>query len=226
MRSNVAGKLDERHRDKVVVIPNFVDTDEITPGDRHTAYRRELGIGDEPVVLYAGNVGFSQSLELVIAAARAIPEATFVVNGDGSARATVEAQAAGIANLRIVGYQPPERLAEVLASGDVHVVPLRRGLGRVSVPSKTYSILAAGRCLVAAIDAGTEVPRILDESGAGITVEPDEPAAFIDAVRALVADPQRRVAMGERGRRWVEAAASPAAVAERYERLVERLLAR
>ena len=54
------------------VIPNFVDTDAIRPQDRRTALRTELGIGDEPVVMYAGNVGFSQSLELVVDAARAI----------------------------------------------------------------------------------------------------------------------------------------------------------
>ena len=51
------------------VIPNFVDTDAIIPGDRLTPYRAELGLGDGPVVLYAGNVGFSQSLDLVLAAA-------------------------------------------------------------------------------------------------------------------------------------------------------------
>jgi colanic acid biosynthesis glycosyl transferase WcaI len=226
LRDNVAGKLGASRRDKVVVIPNFVDTEQLAPADRITEYRRQLGIGDEPVVLYAGNVGFSQSLELVVAAAQAIPEATFVINGDGAARATIEEQAAGLANMRVVGYQPPERLAEVLASGDVHVVPLRRGLGRVSVPSKTYSILAAGRCIVAAIDPGTEVPRILDASGAGIAVEPDDAAAFVAAVRTLVADPQRRRAMGEQGRRWVESAASPAAVAAQYEQLIERLAGR
>ena len=86
---------------------------------------------------------------------------TFLINGDGAARAELERAAAGLANVRFAGYVPDDRLAEVLATGDIHVVPLRRGLGAVSVPSKTYSILAAGRPVVAAIDPGTEVPRLL-----------------------------------------------------------------
>jgi colanic acid biosynthesis glycosyl transferase WcaI len=226
LADNVRAKMPPERASSVHVIPNFVDTDELRPADRATAYRRELDIGDEPVVLYAGNVGFSQSLSLMVAAARAIPDATFVVNGDGGARAHLEAEAAGLPNLRFVGYQPLERLNEVLASGDVHVVPLRAGLGRVSVPSKTYSILAAGRPVLAAIDPGTEVPRIVEASGGGVCVPPDDPDAFVAAVGDLLADPQRRQEMGERGRAWVERAASPAAVGAAYETLVGSLAPR
>ncbi len=69
LRDNVVAKIGPRRAATVHIIPNFVDTEQIVPGDRMTAYRRELDIGDEPVVLYAGNVGFSQSLDLVLAAA-------------------------------------------------------------------------------------------------------------------------------------------------------------
>ena len=149
-----------------------------------TAYRAELGIGPEPVLLYAGNVGFSQSLDLLLEAARRLPHVTVLINGGGAARIELEQRAAGLANVRFAGYVPEDRLVELLATGDVHAVPLRAGLARVSVPSKTYSILAAGRPVVAAIDAGTEVPRILDASGAGIVVPPDDPDRFVDAVGA------------------------------------------
>lgn len=220
LRDNVAAKMRADRRDRVHVIPNFVDTDVIRPGDRMTAYRSELGIGAGPVVMYAGNVGFSQSLHLVLHAARELPEVTFVVNGDGSARPSLEEQAAGLANVRFAGYQPKERLAEVLASADVHLVPLRAGLGRVSVPSKTYSILAAGRPVLAAIDAGTEVPRMLAASGGGRCVPPDDPVAFTAALREMLADPAALQAQGAAGRAWVEGIASPAAVALAYEQLI------
>ncbi len=222
LRDNVIAKL---HPDddpaKVVVIPNFVDTAAITPADRLTPYRRELGLGDGPVVLYAGNVGFSQSLDLVLAAARALPEVTFLINGDGAARRSLEAAAEGLGNVRFAGYIAPDRLSELLATGDVHVVPLKRGLGRVSVPSKTYSIMAAGRPVVAAIDPGTAVPVILAQSGGGVAVPPDDAAGFVDALRGVLAAPDEEVAMGHRGRDWVEREASPAAVGRSYDRLVD-----
>ena len=223
LRDNVIAKLPSRLAPRVRVIPNFVLTEDIRPLDRLTSYRTELGIGDEPVVLYAGNVGFSQSLELVVAAARAMPHVTFLINGEGSAKPGLIEDVVDLANVRIGTYQPMERLAEVLATGDVHVVPLRAGLGRVSVPSKTYSILAAGRPVVAAIDPGTEVPRILAESGAGLAVAPDDPAAFIAALGELLGDRAAAAEMGRRGRSWVETAASPAAVALAYEELFREL---
>jgi colanic acid biosynthesis glycosyl transferase WcaI len=226
LAGNVGAKLPPRQRDKVRTIPNFVDSEEIRPGDRMTAYRAELGIGDEPVVLYAGNIGFSQSLDLVIDAARELPDATFVINGEGSMRAELEARAAGIANVRFGRFVPADRLSELLATGDVHVVALRRGLAAASVPSKTYSILAAGRPVLAAIDPGTAIPRLLAESGAGVSVAPDDSAQFTDAVAGLLADPERRAAMGAAGRRWVDRAATPGSVAAAYESLIGELGAR
>jgi colanic acid biosynthesis glycosyl transferase WcaI len=223
MRANVGAKMAPRRAGDVVVIPNFVDTGAIHPLDRLTPLRRELGIRDEPVVMYAGNVGYSQSLEMVVDAARLMPEATFVINGGGSARPALEGQATGIANIRFGEYQPKERLAEVLATGDIHLVPLRAGLGSVSVPSKTYSVLAAGRPVLAAIDPGTEVPRILAASGGGVAVPPDDLDAFVAALRGLLADLPAAARMGAAGRVWVEATASPRAAALAYERLFRRL---
>lgn len=220
LRDNVTAKMKASRRDRVHVIPNFVDTQFIQPSDRMTPLRRELNIGNELVVLYAGNVGFSQSLEMVIDSAREFPQATFVINGDGAARTVLQARAAGLANVRFSGYQPKERVPEVLATGDVHLVPLKAGLGRVSVPSKTYSILAAGRPVLAAIDAGTEVPRMLAASGGGVAVAPDDPTAFSAGLRRLLADPIAARAMGAAGRAWVLNAASPQAVALAYEQLI------
>lgn len=188
-----------------------------------TPYRRELGIGDEPVVLYAGNIGFSQSLELLVDAARRRPDVSFVFNGDGAARPELERAAAGVPNVRFAGFQPADRLGEVLASGDVHVVPLRAGLGDVSVPSKTYSSLAAGRPVVASIDPDTEIPRLLAAADAGVNVAPDDPESFAAVLGDLVDDPGRAAALGANGRRWVVDHASPAAVGAAYDRLLRSL---
>ncbi len=216
LRTNVLAKIAPKHQHKVHVIPNFVDSDRITPRDRMTSYREELRIGLEPVVMYAGNVGYSQSLTMMLHAARELPEVTFVINGDGAARSELERDAVGLSNIRFSGYQPAERVPEVLATADIHVVPLRAGLGAVSVPSKTYSILAAGRPVVAAIDAGTEVTRILELSGAGVSVAPDEPVAFTEALRAMVNSGSAATEAGARGRLWVESHVSPARVAHSY----------
>ncbi|NCZ89822.1 MAG: glycosyltransferase WbuB, partial [Actinobacteria bacterium] len=219
LADNVRAKVSKSRRDRVRVIPNFVDTEAIVPRSRNTAYRTELGIGDQVVVMYAGNVGYSQSLDMVVEVARAMPSVVFVINGDGSARESLESSARGLANVKFADYQPIERLSEVLATGDIHLVPLRSGLARVSVPSKTYSIMASSRPVIAAIDPDTEIPRLLERSGAGVSVAPDDADALRAAITKLVDAPTVRESLGKNGREWVERHASPRAVAVAYEGL-------
>jgi colanic acid biosynthesis glycosyl transferase WcaI len=215
-----------RDPEKVRVIPNFVDTGWIRPTDADNSYRREYGLEGRRVVMYAGNVGLSQSLELVLDAAAALAhedDIVFVINGGGAARADLERRAAGMANVRFVDMQPKDRLPEVLAAGDVHVVPLKRGLARSSVPSKLYSILAAGRPVVASVDPGTEVARTIEAAGAGLAVPPEDPEAFTKALAWLLDDADRRDDQGRAGRQFVETWASPSAVAGAYEELFAEL---
>ncbi len=233
LKANVAAKIAGRRGaagspDKVRVIPNFIDTEWIRPQERENAYRREHGLEGKTVVMYAGNVGFSQSLDLLLAAATHLahdPEIVFVINGGGSARIGLEQAAAGLPNVRFVDMAPKARLPEVVAAADLHVVPLRAGLARSSVPSKLYTILAAGRPVVASVDLGTEVARTVETAGAGIAVPPDDAEAFTKAIERLARDPGEAQAMGVAGRRFVERWASPAAVAEAYEDLFAELVA-
>lgn len=216
LQKNVLAKITQRHHAKVHVIPNFVDADRIVPMDRMTSYRTELGIGNETVVMYAGNVGFSQSLTMMLDAAKVMTDVAFVINGDGAARDELVRAAGDLPNVYFSGYQPRARVPEVLASGDIHVVLLKAGLGVVSVPSKTYSILAAARPVVAAIDSDTEVTRILSASGAGAVVPPDNSELFVSAVQAMSNDLDASRRMGQSGRQWVQSHVSPAIVARSY----------
>jgi colanic acid biosynthesis glycosyl transferase WcaI len=223
LKENVSAKTDAS---KVHVIPNFVDVDVITPGDRENSYRREFGLEGKTVVMYAGNVGLSQSLDLVLEAAGALAyeeSLVFVINGEGAAKASLEERARGLSNVRFIGMQPAARLPEVIAAGDIHLVPLKRGLAKASVPSKTYSILAAGRPLIASVDEGSEIARIVERTGAGLAVPPEDAETFTKAIRNLLDAPERLQQMGEAGRAFVESWASPAAVAIAYEELFEEL---
>ena len=105
------------------------------PGDRENAYRREFGLERQD-----GRHVRRQRRAVPVARpgarrrGRALahePDVVFVINGGGSARPALERPAAGLANVRFVDMQPKERLPEVLAAADVHVVPLRSGPGPV-----------------------------------------------------------------------------------------------
>ena len=221
LADNVANKIGSVQT--VRVIPNFVNTEQIQPSSRDTPYRKALDADGRTVVMYAGNLGFSQPLELVVETARRWAserdDVVFVINGGGSARASLEAAAEGIESIRFVDYQPADRLNEVLASADIHLVLLRTGLARSSVPSKMYSILAAGRPVLASVDADTEVARVVTEHGCGVAVEPEDLDAFAAGLEALLDDHAARQEMGRNGRKFVEQWVSPAGVAGLYDAL-------
>jgi colanic acid biosynthesis glycosyl transferase WcaI len=224
LKANVAAKIGRP--DKIRVIPNFVDTDSVAPTDKENAYRKEFGLRGKTIVMYAGNVGLSQSLEIILDAAAALSyeeDLVFVINGSGAAREELERKASDLGNVRFIDRQPLERVAEVYSAADVHVVPLKKGLARSSVPSKTYSILASARPLIASVDERSEVARIVERAGAGVAVPPEDAEAFTKALRQLLDAPHELTQMGAAGRRFVETWASPAAVAAAYESLFEEL---
>ncbi len=211
---------------RVEVIRNF-PTVEVEPGERANSFRHELGIDEDTLVfLYAGNVGFSQPLGLIKAAAKKLAsrhDICFVINGDGSAMNQVRGWANALPNVIVSDYQPVERLSEVLAAADVHLVLLAAGLGHVSVPSKVYSAFCAGRPVLAASQADSEISRIVETTQAGLTVDPTDEAGFIDAICRLSDDHQLRNEM--------EAAAACSAqlhsadtAAEQYLRLFRELV--
>ena len=220
LKQRLSGRVEDES--KILVVPNFVDTERIYPAERDNSYRHELGVTDETVVLYAGNIGFSQPLDIVLKAAQHFAQRddiVFVINGNGSRRPHFEAASEEIPNVTFMDYQPHSRLNEVLATGDIHIIPLKPGLGSVSVPSKLYSIIAAGRPVLASVDPGTEIDLVVTQSGAGRSVRAGDTEAFISALEALVDDPNGRVAAGLNARRFAEEWLSSGAVAETYNEL-------
>ncbi|MYG94558.1 MAG: glycosyltransferase family 4 protein [Acidimicrobiia bacterium] len=235
MATNVRAKLSAGvARDKVVVIPNSVDSKRIIPQERNNWYRAELGFTETNtasiLVMYAGNLGHSQPLDLVVDAAQRFAvqgrrDICFVINGDGVGRQRIAAAAERCPNLHLVaGWQPRERLSEVLAAADVHLVLLHAGLGAASVPSKVYSVLAAGRPVLASVDRGSEVERLLRVSGAGVSVEPNNLDAFCEALVHMADDPDCLRKMGEQARAYLEAMAGPEQIADQYLGLFAQLL--
>tara|TARA_B100000586_G_scaffold3449_2_gene2337 strand:+ start:64 stop:1017 length:954 start_codon:yes stop_codon:yes gene_type:complete len=214
------------HPPVVETIPNFVDSENLRPLDRLTDYRHEHRLGDRIVVMYAGNLGHSQPLDLVLEAARRHrhrDDLVYVINGGGVRFQDLASAANGLPNLVVVGYQPADRLPEVLATGDIHLVLLKAGLASASVPSKAYSVLAAGRPVVASVDPGSEVARMVTDAGAGFAVPPDDPEALVAAVEYLAGEPELRNRLGAGGRVWAEKCRSSRTVAAAYLGLIERL---
>jgi len=227
LEENVNRKIEmTRASPKVEVIPNFLISSSIKPQSRLTNYREEHGLEEKLVVMYAGNLGHSQSFELITKAARRHKErddVVYVINGGGVMADRLKEEAAELSNLKIIDYQTIERLSDVLATADIHLVLLRTGLGHMSVPSKIYSIFAAGRPVIASVDPGTEIERILIDSDGGIAVPPDDSNSFFDNLEKLIENHELREMMGNKARIWLEKWYSSEVVARSYLDLIRQL---
>ena len=209
---------------KIVIIHNVVDLDRIRLVERENHYRRQHGLTGKTVVMYAGNVGLSQSFDLVRAAAERWadrPEVHFVINGEGAARPGVDAWARTMDNVTVADFVARDQVGELLGAADVQLILLKTGLARSSTPSKLYASLASGRAILASIDEGSEVATVVTRAGAGLTVPPEDEPAFLAGLGSLLADRDRLDQMGQRGRAYVEQWMTPEHQAGRYERSEE-----
>ena len=213
---------------KVVVIPNAVDTDFLRPLPRSNPWSAEQRLDGRFVVTYAGNIGVSQGLETILDAARSLRQREhilFLVIGRGTGKSLLEAQARSreLTNIRFLPYQPRDSVPQLYASADVHLVFLRPDVAS-SFPSKTYSIMAAGRPLLAVVDGGNEVGSLVRRTNTGLVVQPKNPQALVKAILRLAHDQETRHRMGERARRYVERHHSKQTVALMYDALIRRLV--
>lgn len=187
--------------DRVVVVRDGTSIPASMP-DQNDPVVQDIRSGFPFVVLHAGNLGFYGAWGTLLKAAEILRNENtgLVFIGDGANRAALQSSVNGSPNVRFLPFRPADQIPHVMMAGDLHIVTVRRGLEGVVVPSKVYSILAAGRPILAVAAPESDAARIVTESACGLAADPDDPAAVADAIRKLRADPARLAAMGRRAR--------------------------
>ena len=219
-RTLVARGIDPK---KIVVIPNWADTDAIRPiaREENTLFE-ELGLSrDCFYAVYAGTLGILQEPDVMLDAAKLLREERdirIVIFGDGALLEHVKARIAHeqINNILLFPLLPSERVAEVYSLGDAALVPLKKGVTRFAMPSKTWSALAAGRPVIVCVDAGSEWARSIEHESYGVCVTPGEPQEMADAILRLHASTVPLEELGARARCYACEHASRAAATRAY----------
>jgi colanic acid biosynthesis glycosyl transferase WcaI len=211
--------------ENVFVVPEYVDTETIRPGPRQNAFRQACGLDDQFVVLYAGTMGLAQGLHVVIEAARLLSDRrdiVFLLVGNGVEEQSLRKEAEGMPNVRFQPMQPKETYPKVLAAADLCLTPLRRGYAGTGYPSKTVSIMAAGRPVVAGVPPGDAAQLVLDAQS-GVVVPPGDAMELARAIGELAASPDRCAQFGANGRRYVESFLSTAICRSHASGLLEQI---
>lgn len=213
---------------KFRVIHNWVDENFIRPIPKsENWFAKQHSLQDKFVVLYSGNIGLSHDLETVIAAAERLRERdiVFLFIGDGGKKRKLQALATGqgLQNVRFLPYQPREVLPYSLTCSDVSLVALERGIEGLSMPSKLYTILASGRPVVALVEEGSEVARIIEDAQCGKWVAQDDVDALVRVIDYYYKDRQAVAQDGENGRKYFERHFTLAQACKEYYDLLKSL---
>ena len=231
--SSISHKMVERAlgkgvpSDRTILFPNWVDVDAIRPQPlgASNSFRGELGLEEKIVILYSGNMGAKQGLELLAPLAEAFENddrVHFLFCGDGAFRPQLETLVAHRPNVTLLPLQPFARLNDLLNAADIHLLPQRAGAADLVMPSKLTGMLSSGRPVVATADAGTQVAHVVE--GCGLVVPAEDALALNAAVRRLIDDESLRRELGEAARVYAVEHLGKEQVLEEFERNLKALV--
>jgi colanic acid biosynthesis glycosyl transferase WcaI len=224
---------------RTVLFPNWVDTGAIHPlcpqANRQNPIRHELStlvprIENKIILLYSGNMGEKQGLELLTPLAQAFapggahhdPRVHFLFCGDGTFRPQLERLAEHCPNVTLLPLQLLDRLNHLLNAADIHLLPQRAGAADLVMPSRLTGMLASGRPVIATAEPGTQVAQVVE--GRGLVVPAQDPAALLAAATQLIQDEVLRLSLGRAARAYAVEHLGKQQVLERFESNLKALL--
>jgi len=230
MEQVIRAKLSRKEQKKIRLIPNWSDERRIRPVPcESNTFASRHKLNGRFVVQYSGRMGRTHNLEPLLEAARLLRGEGILLQliGDGAKRETLVslAQEHGLDNVQFLPYQPLEQLDEVLSAADLAVVCLDRRFTGLSVPSKTYGIMASGRPILGFLDPAGEIAKTIVENDCGVILARPTGQQVAEVIKELMAHPEELARMGENGRRAFLQNYTLSRAVDQYDRLLRECFA-
>jgi len=153
--------------------------------------KRRIGVdSDKKTVVYTGRINHKKGLELVIEAARSLPDHVFILVGS-HANGAIEALASTTPNVLIVPWQSPEAIGQYIFAADVLLIPPSlkplTEFGSTVIPLKLYLYMASGRPILAGDTP--DLREVLQDGRNALLCRPDCVESLVAGIRALTGDP-------------------------------------
>jgi glycosyltransferase involved in cell wall biosynthesis len=228
MRGLVTGKLKTR-QNRIVIATNWGDTETVFPQSlTENILLSKLNLKDFFVVQYCGNIGRTHGIKDITAAAELLTaddEFHFLLIGWGARKRWVieQKQARKLENLTILDPLSPKELCDGLNACNVAIISFSSGMAGISVPSRMYNVLAAGKPLLAVCDDDSELAAVVREENIGWVIPPGRPDLIVSTLHEAKANPERLSAMGKRARKAAEKKYTIDSVLQVYKDLIEGL---
>ena len=230
MQALVASKTDGGR--EIRVITNWADVDQIGPDpEAGKAFLTEHGLTGKLVLQWAGNMGYPHEIETLLDAMVKLadePDVHWLYIGAGAKRPWLEQQAAakGLKNVTFIGLLPRSQQQAFLNGCDIGLSSLVAGMTGISVPSRSYNILCAGKPILAVGEPSGEISQLLTDKNVGWVISPGDSDKIVTAVRQLLADRSVLADMGKRARQLAETEYSAAYIIDRYAEMITEYHAR
>ena len=196
--------------EKIVVVYNWVDENAVVPiaKDENILYD-ELCINREKfTVVYAGNFGHAQNIDVTIATAerlKDVDDIQFLMFGTGGLVEDYKkiAQEKGLKNMYFFPLQPVEKVSQVYSIGDLGIVACKKGLGKGAFPSKTWSIMSAGTPVIANYDDDTDLERLIKDNGIGVFSAADDSEQMAERIMEMYYNRELCAEYGRNARQYI-----------------------
>ena len=183
MQETLVNRFRGENVPKNVFINNWINEKEVYPLKSDNLevlkFKEKYGLQDKYIIMYSGNIGLYYDLKniiKVIAKFKTRDDIVFAFIGDGTVKKDIEeyVDQNNISNVKFIPYQPKDKINYSFNAADVHLVVNAKGIKGVSVPSKLYGVMAAGKAVLGVLEENSEARLIIEESDCGICMEPGE----------------------------------------------------
>ncbi|MFT8322305.1 MAG: glycosyltransferase family 4 protein [Bacillus sp. (in: firmicutes)] len=215
------------------VINNWTDEKDIIPLEKSNEqvanFLKQYNIDNKFIVMYSGNLGLYYDLENIIKITKefqAYKDLVFVFIGEGAMKKQMQEFITDnhIENTMFLPFQHKDYIKYSLNAADVHLVVNQKGIKGVSVPSKIYGVLAAGKPIIGVLEKGSEAQRIITESTSGIVVEPQDYKMLIRTIKEVYdLHVDKRKQLGLNGRSYLDQYLKREISIEKYQRLLQHI---
>lgn len=232
MTKLVQDKLDEKNWKKIYCIPNWADIDIVYPTDRNNnTLLKKLGLTNKFVVLYAGNIGLTHGIEDLVKAAEIIKSNIkyniyFLISGFGAKKEWLieYVNKKAIKNIKVSSFFV-DRNEQIITlnAGDVALISFVANMAGISVPSRMYNQMAAGKPIIAVTDDWSELAKVVKEENIGWVVQPGDIEGLVKTLEFAAEHPELLAEMGARAAKVAQTKYTFAQTKQAYQQLFKEI---
>lgn len=213
MQETLRNRFNNKKVPKNVFINNWINEKEIYPLEQNhpriVEFKEKYNLKDKFIIMYSGNIGLYYDLEniiKVIGEFKDREDVVFAFVGDGTVKDKVEAYVKenNLSNVIFIPYQEKADLIYSLNAADIHWVVNAKGIKGVSVPSKLYGVMAAGKPVLGVLDEGSEARLIVEDCNCGVCIEPGNYKEISNNIEYILNNKEEIKALGLNGRQYLE----------------------